>query len=78
MPMGHTNTPAMFIHTMKNLFSDVLDSGIAVFLDNILMYSHMVKEYFTLLEKVHLCQYMLYCKLKKCSFLYNSITFFVM
>ena len=77
MPMELMNTPATFIQTINKLFSDILDSGVAVFLDNILMYLHMVKEHFTLLEKVlvHLCQYMFYCKLKKCSFLCKSATF---
>ena len=52
----------------------MLDSGMAVFLDDIFVYLHMVTEYFMLLEKVLpcLCQYMFYCKLKKCSFLCNS------
>ena len=77
MPMGLPNAPAMFMHTMNSLFLDMLDSGVAVFLDDILMYLGMVDEYFTLLEQVlvHLWQYMFYCKLKKCSFLCNSITF---
>ena len=77
MPMGLTNAPDTFMHTMNNLFLDMLDSGIAVFLDNILMYSGMVDKYFTLLEQVLvcLCQYTFYCKLKKCSFLCNSTTF---
>ena len=39
MHMGLTNAPATFMRTMNNLFSDMLDSGIVVFLDNILMYS---------------------------------------
>ena len=51
MPMGLTNTPAMFMQTMNNLFSNILDSGMAVFLDNILMYLCMVKEHFMLLKK---------------------------
>ena len=50
MPMGLTNAPATFIRTMNNLFSDMLDSGVAVFLDDILMYSCTVKEHFMLLE----------------------------
>ena len=77
MPIGLTNTPAMFIQAMKNLFSDILDSDMAVFLDDILVDSHMVEEHFTLLEKILVClhQYMLYCELKKCSFLCNSARF---
>ena len=77
MPMGLTNAPATFMQTMNNLFSDMLDSGVAVFLDDILVYSGTVDEHFTLLEQVLAClhQYMFYCKLKKCSFLRNSTTF---
>ena len=71
------NAPATFMQTMNNLFSDMLDSGIAVFPDDILVYSPMVKEQFMLLEKalVYLHQYNFYRKLKKFSFLHNSITF---
>ena len=65
------------MQAMNNLFSDMLDSGVAVFLDDILMYSGMVDKHFTLLEQVLVClhQYMFYCKLKKCSFLHNSTIF---
>ena len=52
MPMGLTNAPATFMQTMNNLFSDMLDSGMAVFLDDILVYSCMVDKNFTLLEQV--------------------------
>ena len=74
MPMGFTNTPATFMQTMDNLFSATLDSCVAVFLDDILMYSHTVDKLFTLLEQILVCihQYMIYCKLKKCRFLCNS------
>ena len=77
MPMGLTNAPATFMQTMNSLFSDMLDSGVAVFLDDILLYLGMVDEHFTLLEQVlaRLHQYTFYCKLKKCSFLRNSTTF---
>ena len=36
---------------MNDLFFDMLDSGMAVFLDNILMYLCMVDEHFMTLEK---------------------------
>ena len=77
MPMGLTNAPATFMQTMNNLFSDMLDSGMAVFLDDILVYLGMVDKHFMLLEQVLacLCQYIFYCKLKKCSFLRNSTMF---
>ena len=59
MPMGFMNIPATFMGTMNNLFSNMLDLVMALFLDDILMYSHMVKEHFTLPKKVlvHLYQY---------------------
>ena len=52
MPIGLMNAPATFIQTMNNFFSDMLDSGMAVFLDDTLMYSCMVKEHFMLLKKI--------------------------
>ena len=77
MPMGLTNTPAMFMQTMNNLFFNTLDSSMLVFLDSILVYWCTVKEHFMLLKKVLAClyQYMFYCKLKKFNFLHNSTTF---
>ena len=50
--MGHTNAPAIYICMMNNILSNVLDLGIVVFLDDILVYSCTVKEHFTLLKKV--------------------------
>ena len=77
MPMGLMNAPATFMQTMNNLFSHMLDFIRAVLLDDILMYSYIIKEHFTLLEKVqvHLSQYTFYGKLKKYSFLCNNTTF---
>ena len=77
MPIGLLNAPVMFMETMKNLFSNILEFGMAVFLDDIFVYSCMVKKNFTLLAKilVHLCQSIFYCKLGKCSFFCNSTTF---
>ena len=77
IPMGLMNAPTTFICTMNNLLSNILDSNMAVFLDDILVYSCIVDKHFTLLEKVlvHLHQHMFYCKLKKCRFLCNSTMF---
>ena len=52
MPMRLTNAPAIFICTINSLFSNMLDLGVVVFLDNILMYTCIVKEHFALLEIV--------------------------
>ena len=77
MPMGLTNAPVTFMRMMNNLLEDMLDQGVVVFLDDMLIYSTMAEEHFKLLEKVfpHLCKYEFYCKLKKCSFLQRTTTF---
>ena len=62
---------------MNNLFADMLDKGVIVFLDDVVIYSTMVEEHFELLEKMFacLCKYKFYWKLKKCSFLWWITTF---
>ena len=69
--MGLKNAPEMFMRMMNNLLEDILDKGVVVFLDDVLIYSTTVEEHFELLEKVfaHLHIYTFYCKLKNCSFL---------
>ena len=77
MPMGLINAPATFMQTMNNLFEDMLDQGVVVFLNNMLIYSTTLEGHFKLLEKVfaHLQRYEFYCKLKKYSFLQKTTTF---
>ena len=71
MPMGLMNALATFMRMMNNLFMDMLDKGVIVLLDDVLIYSTMMEEHFELLKKVFacLCKYKFYCKLKKCSLL---------
>ena len=77
MLISPAKAPATFMQTINNLFIDMLNKRVVVFLDDILIYSTMVKEHFKLLEKVftHLCKHEFYCKLKKCSFLQRTTTF---
>ena len=77
MLMGLKNMPAMIMQMINNLFMDMLDKGVVVFLDDILIYSTTVEEQFELLEKVFLyfCKHEFYCKLKKYSFLQRTTTF---
>ena len=46
MPIGIMNDLAIFMYTMNNLFKDMLDSGMAVFL----VFYSIVEKYFTILE----------------------------
>ena len=75
--MGLTNAPATFMRAMNNLFTNLLDRGVIVFLDYILVYSHTREEHVQLLRTVFgkLRKHRFYCKLKKCSFFCTSTTF---
>ena len=42
--MGLMNVPVMFMQTMKNMFVDLLDKGLIVFLDDVLIYSITVEK----------------------------------
>ena len=55
----------------------MLDQGLVVFLNNMLIYSTTSEGHFKLLEKVFAClqKFEFYCKLKKCSFLQWTTTF---
>ena len=52
MPFGLTNTPATFMRTMNNLFSDLIDRGLVAFMDDVLIYSSTIEEHELLLKTV--------------------------
>ena len=39
VPFGLTNTPRVFMYVLNQLFEDILDQGVVVFLEDILIYS---------------------------------------
>ena len=51
MPFGLTNAPAAFQHFMHNIFSDLLDVSMIIYLDDILIYSNNPMDH-----KKHVCK----------------------
>lgn len=60
---------------MNRVFFDLLDKGVLVYLDDILIYSRTVEEHKVLLDKVFalLKKYKLYVKEEKCSLFLDSV-----
>ncbi|KAF8749921.1 hypothetical protein RHS01_09702 [Rhizoctonia solani] len=77
MTFGLTNTPASFQHFMNNLFKDLLDVCVLVYLDDILIYS---KDDASHTQHVHevlqrLMENQLFCKASKCTFHMKSVEY---
>lgn len=52
MPFGLSTAPATFQRMMNTIFFDLLDRGVLVYLDDVLIYSKTVEEHIELLDKV--------------------------
>ncbi|QRW17570.1 Retrotransposable element Tf2 protein [Rhizoctonia solani] len=77
MTFGLTNAPASFQHFMNNLFKDLLDVCIIIYLDDILIYS---KDDTSHTQHVHevlrrLMENQLFCKASKCTFHVTSVEY---
>ena len=77
MPFGVTNAPAQFMHLMKDVLRNFLDTFVMVFLDNILVHSKFVEEHAQHLRSVleKLRQYQQFAKAPKCCFTVFEIDF---
>ena len=75
--MRLANAPATFMQLMNNLFANLLDWGIIVFLDDVLVYNHTRDEHVQLLCTVFdkLRVHSFYGKPKKCSFFHTTTAF---
>jgi len=70
MPFGLTNVPAAFQRFMNDIFSDLLDVCIVIYLDDILIYSNNMSEHHRHVKEVLKCLHKagLYAKAEKCEF----------
>jgi hypothetical protein len=68
MPFGLSTAPATFQRMMNTIFFEMLDHGVLVYLDDVLIYSKTVEEHKQLLDKVFKLLEInkLYLKEKKC------------
>jgi hypothetical protein len=77
MPFGMTNAPATFQHFMNDIFHDMIDVFVIIYLDDILIYSKTLEEHQVhvqqVLERLH--QYGLHAKPEKCEFHTDSIEY---
>ena len=74
---GLTNAPAAFQHFMNDVFRDLLDNTVLVYLDDILIFSDTLSEHSEHVRKVlrRLVQHGLYAKAEKCEFSVTSTKF---
>jgi len=77
MPFGLTNASAVFQHFMNDMFSDLLDMCVVVYLDDILIYSDNITEHWSHIKEVlkQLRKVGLYVKPEKCEFHSDSIKY---
>ena len=70
MSFGLTNAPAYFMYLMNSVFMPELDKFVAVFIDDILIYSETAEEHEEHLRVVlsRLREHKLYAKFSKCEF----------
>ncbi|GBG74902.1 hypothetical protein CBR_g19415 [Chara braunii] len=77
MPLGFTNAPATFQTTMNDIFRDILEEYVLVYLDDILVYIRTLEDHVRHLRNVlqRLCKHGFYAKLSKCRFAQSKVDF---
>ena len=77
MPFGLTNAPAAFQRFMNDIFSDLLDVCVVIYLDDILIYLNNMSEHHWHVKEVLKClrKASLYVKAEKCEFYSESVEY---
>jgi len=77
MPFSLTNAPAVFQQFMNDIFSDLLDIYIVIYLNDILIYSNNMSKHYWYVKEVlkHLHKADLYTKVEKCEFHSESVEY---
>ncbi|QRW25665.1 Retrotransposable element Tf2 protein [Rhizoctonia solani] len=77
MPFGLTNAPAAFQHFMNDLFRDLINVTVVIYLDDILIFLEDPKDHPTHVREVlsRLLRNQLFCKLSKCHFHVTTVDY---
>ncbi|XP_073701959.1 matrix-remodeling-associated protein 5 [Garra rufa] len=77
MPFGLANSPSYFQAFVNEVFRDMLNRWVIVYIDDILIFSNTLEEHVQHVRSVlqRLIQHQLYAKEEKCQFHQESITF---
>ncbi|KAL0152326.1 hypothetical protein M9458_052049, partial [Cirrhinus mrigala] len=77
MPFGLANSPSFFQAFVNEVFRDMLNRWVIVYIDDILIYSSSYAEHIQHVRAVlqRLIKHQLYCKLEKCEFHQERIAF---
>lgn len=77
MPFGLTNAPATFQSIMNDLFRDLIDIHVQVYLDDILVHTPNRSTNISIVRQVlrRLANNALYCKAEKCEFFADSVEY---
>ena len=77
MPFGLCNVPVTFQHLMQNMLGELNLTYCIIYLDDVIVYSHMEEEHLERLWIVleRFCEFNLKLKPSKCSFFHSEIVY---